>query len=540
MKKYIFRVTKYLIAQVLLDLVSVVCFAVGPLIQEWIFDNGVNALPKELAVVMLCYILLLGGSSLASYFCTLFSFKGAIEFEKLLKKDYFNTVFHLSDEKFRQKDIGEYVSFQANDITALEQDYLQPFVDIVQSINRVVIYSVTLFCGIDWRMAIIILLATILTLTLSRVNDKRLIEKRRAYQDQVSKYTVIISDLLEGFRLISLRTIKQIGKRHEESLNQTAETRLEYGKAKSLSIGINEGAINLLRLITFSSIVVLFCVGELTIGAAVATLSYISAFIDPINALLYDYSTMQSMKKIKDNYDGFVNHSEETVKREFPTFNCRICLEDVCFHKENFSLEHVNCVFEKKKKYAIIGPSGSGKSTLLKLIMGYETPSSGRVSMDGTDVAGADLSRVITYLDQDEHVFKSDVDSNATIFHTYPDWPVKAALPDTRLEAFSALLGRTDVEDCQILSGGEREMICFLRVLAKNTEIVLMDEPFSALDPRNRTQIEDFILTSEHFCGKTVLMVTHNADAETLRRFDGVVQVKDGVVQESKMARGKK
>ena len=530
MCNYILKITKYISLQIVFDLISVGCLATAPLLQEWVFDNGKGTSLSVLIGVIALYFLLLGGSSLAGYFSALFSFKGAIKFEKSLKQDYFSTIFRLSDRIFHEKPIGEYVSFQANDITALEQDYLQPLVSAIQSINRFVVYGFVLFYGIDWRIAVVILGTTVVTIMLTRVTDKPLVDKRAIYQEAVAKYTVKITDLLEGFCSINARTFDAISDQHGDSLNETAVKRLQYGKMKSLSIGVNELATGILRIAAFAVIVILFCTGEITVGAAIATLSYISAFIEPIDSLLYDFSTMLSMKKIKNNFISLVNRnvcSRKQVKKEL---NDCICFDNVCFQRGSFSLNNVNCRFEKGKKYAIVGPSGAGKSSLIKLLMGYENVDSGTIFIDGVDRNTLDLTELVSYIDQSEHVFMSNSEDNVTIFHAYPKENVEDILCCRNMERISNLYHRPNTPDCQKLSGGEKQIICFLRVLSKQTEVVLMDEPFSAVDTQSRKELEDFIFHSQAFRDHTVLMITHHSDPETLRQFDGVLHMENGTV----------
>lgn len=124
MKDYLYKVKKYIILQVVLDFIGVICLALTPLIQKWLFDYGLQSTSSQIILAILLYALLLGIYSLMQYFCILVAFKSGISFETRLKKNFFDKIFNMNSKVFHEKPIGEYISIQSNDITALEQDYL--------------------------------------------------------------------------------------------------------------------------------------------------------------------------------------------------------------------------------------------------------------------------------------------------------------------------------------------------------------------------------------------------------------------------------
>ena len=119
MNTYIYKTKKYIIAQILWDLAGVICLAFSPLLQQWLFDYGLQSPLKKIVMVILAYGALLVFYTLSQYFCVLYAFKGGIKFENLLKRDFLYSLFHMESSKFYKHSIGEYVSLQGNDITAL-------------------------------------------------------------------------------------------------------------------------------------------------------------------------------------------------------------------------------------------------------------------------------------------------------------------------------------------------------------------------------------------------------------------------------------
>ena len=158
MEDYLSKVKKYIILQVVLDFIGVICLALTPLIQKWLFDYGLKSTSSQIFLAILLYALLLGIYSLMQYFCILVAFKLGISFETRLKKNFFDKIFNMNSKVFQEKPIGEYISIQSNDITALEQDYLQPIVDVIRSVNMMLIYGFIIFMNINYKIGLVVVL----------------------------------------------------------------------------------------------------------------------------------------------------------------------------------------------------------------------------------------------------------------------------------------------------------------------------------------------------------------------------------------------
>lgn len=167
---------------------------------------------------------------------------------------------------------------------------------------------------------------------------------------------------------------------------------------------------------------------------------------------------------------------------------------------------------------AVTGPSGSGKTTLFNLIAGFETPEAGLLLIDGKDVTRLRPSlRPISLVFQDNNLFAHlDVFTNVALgvspalrLSSEDRERVSDALSRVGLAGFETRLPST-------LSGGERQRVAFARVLVRRRPLVLLDEPFAALDPDLRVQMGELLLDLQRTEGFTVLMITH--DREEARR----------------------
>jgi len=181
----------------------------------------------------------------------------------------------------------------------------------------------------------------------------------------------------------------------------------------------------------------------------------------------------------------------------------------------------------------LLGPSGCGKTTTLKMINRLITPTSGRIYVEGQDISTVnpiELRRQIGYVIQRigllPHMTISD---NIALVPRLKGWS-----KDKRIKRADELLDMVGLDPETYrdkyphqLSGGERQRVGVARALAVDPPILLMDEPFGALDPITRVQLQDEFLKLEEQVKKTVVFVTHDMD-EAVRLADRIVIMDDG------------
>lgn len=190
-----------------------------------------------------------------------------------------------------------------------------------------------------------------------------------------------------------------------------------------------------------------------------------------------------------------------------------------------------NCRFAAGAITAVVGPSGSGKSTLLNLISGFERPDSGRVLIGDRDVTElAPAERPVSLVFQDNNLFAHlDLYTNIGL-GIHPALRLTAA--DRR--AVSLALDRVGLGGFErrlpgSLSGGERQRAAFARALVRDKPVLLLDEPFAALDPGLRAVMVELLADLHGETGATIVLVTHDPrDVERLAR--DVVFLEDGRV----------
>jgi osmoprotectant transport system ATP-binding protein len=184
---------------------------------------------------------------------------------------------------------------------------------------------------------------------------------------------------------------------------------------------------------------------------------------------------------------------------------------------------------------ALLGPSGCGKTTTLKLINRLAAPTAGTVCVDGLDIATADaplLRRRIGYVVQEAGLFPHlTALGNVEVVPRLLGWP-KARRTERARELFTLMgldFDRFARRYPAQLSGGQRQRIGLARALAADPPVVLMDEPFGALDPVTRRRLQQEFLALKERLHKTVVLVTHDVD-EAFLLADQVAVLSEGTL----------
>jgi NitT/TauT family transport system ATP-binding protein len=160
---------------------------------------------------------------------------------------------------------------------------------------------------------------------------------------------------------------------------------------------------------------------------------------------------------------------------------------------------------------SLVGPSGSGKSTLLDLLGGLTTPTSGEVLIDGEPVRGPGLDRGVVFQQYALFPWRT---ARANVEFGLEGGPLGKRQRADRAREYLALVGLSGFEDRypHELSGGMKQRVAIARSLAYDPAVLLMDEPFAALDAQTREQLQEELLRIWRRTGKTIVFITHGID----------------------------
>jgi osmoprotectant transport system ATP-binding protein len=200
--------------------------------------------------------------------------------------------------------------------------------------------------------------------------------------------------------------------------------------------------------------------------------------------------------------------------------------------QEEPAIDHLSLEVDAGEICVLVGPSGSGKTTAMRLVNRMIEPTSGDILIDGQSVrdrAPADLRRHIGYAIQQIGLFPHlTVGDNIATVPRLLGWdkPRVSGRVDELLELVSLDPGMRDRYPAQ-LSGGQRQRVGVARALAADPPLLLMDEPFGAIDPINRERLQNEFLRLQAEIRKTVVFVTHDID-EAIKMGDRIAVLKQG------------
>jgi len=206
-------------------------------------------------------------------------------------------------------------------------------------------------------------------------------------------------------------------------------------------------------------------------------------------------------------------------------------------YEQGLALGNLNLKIEASELFVLVGPSGSGKTTLLKMINGLNKPTNGEILIAGQNIIKSDINELrhnIGYVLQSGALFPNmTVEQNAAIQLDLLGWNDKK-----KHQRISELMTRVGLDPTTFLqrmpselSGGEAQRVGIVRALAGQPNIVLMDEPFSALDPISRVQLQELVMELHRELETTFVFVTHDMQ-EALKLADRLAVLYHGELQQ--------
>jgi len=455
---------------------------------------------------------------------------------------YKNFAFQKLTEKhitsFRDESTAAYLSALTNDAGSIEANYLSQLTKIFNltvmffgSIGMMVWYS-PILTAVAVGVTILPLMASILT-------GSRLSAAEKRVSDRNKTFTATLADCLGGFAVV------KSFKAEREMLRLFAEKNreLEGEKYKRRKIQTVVGMIGTLTgmLAQFG----VFIAGAyLAIKGRSITAGTVVMFVNLMNFMIQPVSELPGLLAgrkaalglVKKLAEDLTDNTEAEGTETVTGLKQGIELSGVSFsYDEKEILHDVSLSLEAGRAYAIVGASGSGKSTLLNLLMAPGLAYSGKVLYDGVDIRdirSESLYELISVIQQNVFVFSASIRDNVTMFRDFPKEEMDEAIRLAHLDTLLSERGEGYLcgENGCNLSGGEKQRISIARSLLKKSSVLLADEATAALDRETAWQVSSDILDLE---GITRVVVTHSLEESLLKRYDGILVLRDGRIAET-------
>jgi ABC-type multidrug transport system fused ATPase/permease subunit len=272
--------------------------------------------------------------------------------------------------------------------------------------------------------------------------------------------------------------------------------------------------------------------GALTFGELVAFLQYVQRFFTPLRDLSEKYNVFQAALASTERVFAILDRPADDHfpdRQAVARIEGEIVFENVSFRyrEDEPVLEDVSFRVRPGERVALVGATGSGKTTILSLLLGFYRPTSGRILVDGRDLATLDpgsLRRRAGTVLQDVFLFSGDVDWNVRLGDPSVDADrVRKALEASRAWSFveGLPLGVREPlgERGRSLSVGQRQLLSFARALAIDPDVLLLDEATSSVDSETEAKVQDAMEVLVR--SRTCLIVAHRLS--TVRDVDRVL-----------------
>ncbi len=464
---------------------------------------------------------------------------------KHLRNDIFCAVLSMNYSDFTKKDSGDYLNRISNDVRMINENYYIQIFSMVTFVTQFVfcvIYSIY----INVIIAVILFALTILQALVPVVYDKPMNNAVSRVSKENSFLMSKIKELLLGFEVIKSYKCERISFKEYEAVNKSVT--LAQRKSDIIKQIMMKSNLWVAWIIIFSSVVtsgILVLNGKMTIANLFAAFYLANHYTMPVMDFFSSYTMVKANKVIRKKTDDFIaenmtmpidgggylsknkNVDVGNFDQNKELYSMRNCLNvknlSFSYADGQLVIDNLSYIFQKGRKYLILGESGCGKSSLLKIIAGfYETDS---VYFDeNPETVGK--GKGILLVSQQPYLFnksiKRNIDildlNNPELFSEVVGKCVLSEYIDTLPDGADSIVD----EEVNRASGGQKARIGLARALYNKPDVLLVDEITSSLDNEIAHRIEEMLLSLK---GVLVIHVTHKPFDDLIERYDDVINM---------------
>jgi ABC-type multidrug transport system fused ATPase/permease subunit len=443
---------------------------------------------------------------------------------------------------FNRHPVGRLVTRVTNDIENLNEMFKSVLVTlftdlfILAGIIGMLLYLNLRLALISFTILPFIFIFTIIVSGMMR-------DAFRVLREKVSKLNSFQQEQIAGMKVIQLFTREKHQMKLFSGLNH------ENYLAGMYQLHLFAIFVPVMELLSAVGVAIIIWYGggrvisdQMSLGSLVAFISYIQMFFRPIRDISEKYNIMQLAMASTERIFEFMDNGEVIPDPESPVIieskKGQIEFRDVTFSYEKGRpvLEDINFKINPGEMVAVVGATGAGKSTLVNLIERFYDPDKGTVLLDGVDIkkiTKASLRSRISLVMQDVFLFSGDIKENISLGNELirVDDIEEAANEANAKWFIDRLPDRFSQEISEggtSLSGGERQLLSFSRALAYDTDILILDEATSSVDPETERLIQEAInrMTSS----RTTLVIAHRLS--TIKKADRIIVMSHGKIIE--------
>lgn len=538
--KYKTQLQSVLFMSLLLQLLGLASpFFVQNIIDKVLVHRAADALDVFVLGMATCTIFSTWIMSVRAY---LFS-NIASKMDVTLSARLFKNITALPIKYFQKWQVGDVVS-RTGELETLRSFLTGSSLTILLDMVFAVVYFTVMFFYsrvLSIVVLVMIPLFVILNLVVAPI-FKRLINDRFLIDAENRSFMI---EAITGIQTVKSSSVEQnFIRRYEEILARLVNASLAVVNVANVANTIG-GFLNSMFTLTILWIGSYYVMeGEISVGELIAFNMIAGQMIAPVMRLINQWQYFQqirvSIERLGDIMNEEVEPAFNPARTTLPSLRGDIAIEKLVFSYNPESgkvLDNINIRIPAGMKVGIVGRSGSGKSTLTKLIQRLFLPDSGRILIDGVDIAQVEpawLRRQIGVVLQDSMLFSGTIEENIQIAcpnasHEEVVKAAKLAGADEFIEqlphGYETFVG----ERGSLLSGGQRQRIAIARALISDPRVLIFDEATSALDYESENIIMSNIEPISR--GRTMLMIAHRLS--TVRDCDAIVVIEKGRIIEA-------
>jgi ABC-type multidrug transport system fused ATPase/permease subunit len=512
---------------------------IAALLQPFLSEGNKMSIAVAAAIATIVIALL---GAIASYVGNYYTTSVGQWVANDLRMRTYHQLQQLSLRYYSEHETGSLLSTITADVQTIQAFASSSTLGILVDFLTIVAMMFVMF-WLNWDFTLMVVALTPVMLLLISRFKKAVKKATREVRKQQSNIVQVVQQ-----NLLSMRVIKAFGRQdlEQEELSEvskaTVEAALRARKVKALLSPLVTVTVSLCTAFVLWRGSALILTGKMTAGSLTVFLFYLANFFKPVQDLAKMTNSIAQTAVGVERVRAILNAddviSQKPDARDPQPFHGDIVFQNVGFSYSSESpvLKDLSFQIKGGQMVGIVGPTGSGKSTVVSLIPRFYDPTSGAITIDGTDVRDftlAGLRNQIAYVLQETVLFRGTVADNIAYGRggaTREEIVEAAKLANA--DEFVAKLPHgydTMVGDRgDTLSGGQRQRIGIARAIIRNNPILILDEPTAALD----TESEQLVVQALErlMKGRTVITIAHRLS--TIRDANVILVLKEGVVTE--------
>ena len=438
---------------------------------------------------------------------------------------------------------GDLLARFSGDVAEIEYSIINLLESLIKNPILIIIYLVALF-AISWELTLFVLSVLPIAGYVMGAVGKRLKRDSLEGQTQWGRLMSMVEETLSGLRIIkAFNAEQQISHRFTKANEQYRRTISQVYARQGLAHPMSEflGTTAIAIILWYGGNLIFAGNSSITADAFIYYLVVFYSIINPAKELSRASYSIQKGLASMTRIQTILDYPERITDPAEPlpvTFEQSISYEDVSFrYEEPWVLRNLSLTIPKGQMVALVGASGAGKSTLVDLLPRFYDVSSGRITIDGTDirqVRASELRELIGYVNQTPILFNDTIRNNITFGMEHPvsDEEIRTAAEaanatefiDQLPEGFEYNIG----DGGSKLSGGQRQRLSIARALLKDSPILILDEATSALDNVSEQLVQEAI---QHLVSdRTTIVIAHRLS--TIMHADLICVMQEGQIVE--------